>query len=599
MATRRGRISDVLSEREDRMTCKICLDIFRDPKLLPCSHSFCKSCLDDVITRHRGEHFPCPVCREKIRLPPGGATALKNNHYLDAADLERARDRSLCKDNHSKPLYYCTQCQIPVCLICRSTSHDDHKTEDLRGAVIRAKAQLTQDKARLHNSCTELKQCAATTRREQQTLQDEKTAMETAIHDRHAKLVALVNQIRDEQLSSLQEIYLDSKKGLASDLDCINKNLDEVHKLDVMVEEAVSSGSGCELLSVSKQILVGVGGERRLGELTSLKPRVICRPFLRCDVEHDVMKDYVRHFVGCVDLTWMELAGRWVTMVERFRCGEEEDIEVFSLSPLGNGQVYVSLAQHAASGKDSTLAKLDQKEKHGQQATTKCLEKSGSKSEKNQAGCADKSRDKDKMLAHVVSKLTAEDEKAGMLQSHTDRFITYDKSQKKTNFRLHNNMAGKAYVKKERVISEDPLKTKTTTEFIIQVGAHRALDVDSSEQLFVVVEEAQAPDGQRKVHLYRRGQQAAVATYSPPTARCRPSDVCFYKVAGQERLVVADEATDSLHVVSVQGGEMRFERYLAPGCPLLVQPTALNTDTQGRLWVACRGGGILTISPIA
>nr|KAG5690075.1 hypothetical protein BaRGS_016383 [Batillaria attramentaria] len=123
-------------------------------------------------------------------------------------------------------------------------------------------------------------------------------------------------------------------------------------------------------------------------------------------------------------------------------------------------------------------------------------------------------------------------------------------------------------------------------------------EVSVSEQLFVVLEEAQAPDLQRTVRLYRRPQPDAIATYSPPITPFQPSDVCFYTLGGDEVLLVADELNDAIHVVNVQDGRLSFAHYLAPGCPLLVQPTALNTDTRGRLWVACRGGTILTCTTI-
>ena len=122
--------------------------------------------------------------------------------------------------------------------------------------------------------------------------------------------------------------------------------------------------------------------------------------------------------------------------------------------------------------------------------------------------------------------------------------------------------------------------------------------MDASEQLFVVLEEPNPPSKQRRVRLYRRGNEDAIATYTPPSASCQPSDVCFYKLDGGQVLLVSDEGGDAIHVVHVQDAALTFLRYLAPGCPLLVQPTALNTDTDGRLWVACRGGDILTMTPV-
>ncbi|KAK7483390.1 hypothetical protein BaRGS_00025330 [Batillaria attramentaria] len=171
--------------------------------------------------------------------------------------------------------------------------------------------------------------------------------------------------------------------------------------------------------------------------------------------------------------------------------------------------------------------------------------------------------------------------------------------------RLDNNLKGTAEIKSVKVDFEEALKTEEMPDFTIKCGAHRAFDVGASEELFVVLEEAQAPDLQRTVRLYRRrqlqsGVQAhprplvdAIATYRPPVAPFQPSDVCFYNKV----LLVADELNDAIHVVNVQDRRLSFARYLAPGCPLLVQPTALNTDTRGRLWVACRGGTIITCEP--
>ena len=121
--------------------------------------------------------------------------------------------------------------------------------------------------------------------------------------------------------------------------------------------------------------------------------------------------------------------------------------------------------------------------------------------------------------------------------------------------------------------------------------------MDDEEQFFVVVEEAKLPDTWRKVLLYQRASEDPVATYTPPTPAFQPSDVCFYTLGHQHVLLVSDELCDAIHVVHVQDGVMTFLRYLAPGCPSLIQPTAMNVDVSGRLWVACRGGHIITMEP--
>ena len=41
----------------EELTCSICLDRFSNPKVLPCLHSFCKTCLSDVIVGNSGKWY--------------------------------------------------------------------------------------------------------------------------------------------------------------------------------------------------------------------------------------------------------------------------------------------------------------------------------------------------------------------------------------------------------------------------------------------------------------------------------------------------------------------------------------------------------------
>ncbi|XP_070205204.1 uncharacterized protein [Littorina saxatilis] len=177
---------------------------------------------------------------------------------------------------------------------------------------------------------------------------------------------------------------------------------------------------------------------------------------------------------------------------------------------------------------------------------------------------------------------------------------TFCKSLTTAHFRLSNDLSGEAVIDIFTVISTDPLKVESKTDFSINLGAHRAFDVDDTEQFFVVVEEPQLPDVWRKVKLYRRPGADAISTYRPPAHLpcCQPSDVCFYRLGGQHVLLVTDEENDAIHVVDVSGGCLRFVRYLAPGCPWLIQPTAITVDVSARLWLACRGGTIICMEPL-
>ena len=48
--------------------CALCLEEFKQPKILPCSHTFCLQCLEELIRTHPGNKFPCPECRAIMKV---------------------------------------------------------------------------------------------------------------------------------------------------------------------------------------------------------------------------------------------------------------------------------------------------------------------------------------------------------------------------------------------------------------------------------------------------------------------------------------------------------------------------------------------------
>jgi hypothetical protein len=53
--------SNDLSSMETLITCSLCSKLYEDPRLLPCSHSYCFRCINQIITTNQ-DHFTCPSC---------------------------------------------------------------------------------------------------------------------------------------------------------------------------------------------------------------------------------------------------------------------------------------------------------------------------------------------------------------------------------------------------------------------------------------------------------------------------------------------------------------------------------------------------------
>ncbi|KAK5848249.1 hypothetical protein PBY51_005880 [Eleginops maclovinus] len=85
MAQAQSEQSSVLQEE---LTCPVCLDLYRDPHLLPCGHNFCKNCLNRLKRQADRGRFRCPECRDSHRC---GLNFQKNFKLANIADDYRQR----------------------------------------------------------------------------------------------------------------------------------------------------------------------------------------------------------------------------------------------------------------------------------------------------------------------------------------------------------------------------------------------------------------------------------------------------------------------------------------------------------------------------
>ncbi|XP_015258276.1 PREDICTED: tripartite motif-containing protein 60-like [Cyprinodon variegatus] len=111
------------SRLEEDLCCPVCQDVFKDPVVLTCSHSFCMECVKkfwkDKPTRE------CPICRRiSFSKDPPRNLVLKN--LCESIRKERASE-DLCSLHSEKLRLFCLDHQQPVCLVCRDSKlHKSH-----------------------------------------------------------------------------------------------------------------------------------------------------------------------------------------------------------------------------------------------------------------------------------------------------------------------------------------------------------------------------------------------------------------------------------------------------------------------------------------
>ena len=117
-----------LLKLEEQLTCPVCLDLYTNPKTLPCLHSFCQHCLEGLPLDKKNEtyYLSCPTCRHCTELPEEGAGAfpvaftLNNLKEIYSLMKKVADPQQVTCDNctTANATGYCKDCNKFLCQKC-------------------------------------------------------------------------------------------------------------------------------------------------------------------------------------------------------------------------------------------------------------------------------------------------------------------------------------------------------------------------------------------------------------------------------------------------------------------------------------------------
>ena len=116
-----------LKELEEEITCPVCHEHFRDPKILPCLHYYCKECVRKLALRAgTNSPFACPECRRETILPQNDPDQLPTPFFVNRmkelrTNMEKAQGKmeAVCEMcSRAKAEAFCRQCTEFICNDC-------------------------------------------------------------------------------------------------------------------------------------------------------------------------------------------------------------------------------------------------------------------------------------------------------------------------------------------------------------------------------------------------------------------------------------------------------------------------------------------------
>ena len=64
-----AKASSLAQNLVKELECTVCLEQYKEPKVLPCLHSYCKKCLEGLLTKQGVVwRINCPSCRISVEV---------------------------------------------------------------------------------------------------------------------------------------------------------------------------------------------------------------------------------------------------------------------------------------------------------------------------------------------------------------------------------------------------------------------------------------------------------------------------------------------------------------------------------------------------
>nr|XP_018905412.1 PREDICTED: RING finger protein nhl-1 isoform X4 [Bemisia tabaci] len=249
-----------MEQFEQLLTCAICLDRYRNPKLLPCQHSFCmEPCMDGLVDYVRRQ-VKCPECRAEHRIPYQGVQGYPTNVTLqrflelhieitgelpDPTSGQTMKRCGVCSEKAYVTI--CVHCDKEICTDCKGAHMDILRREISRinNQVRRAMHRLQDILAVVEKNMLALQlNCTSVS----EEVDEIYKRLAKALKDRTEYLRGEIDRYLTTELKNLSTL----KENLQQEISNIQANCDLANK-EMQSEEV--EWDDCELMDAKEIFL--------------------------------------------------------------------------------------------------------------------------------------------------------------------------------------------------------------------------------------------------------------------------------------------------------------------------------------------------------
>ncbi|XP_070759515.1 tripartite motif-containing protein 16-like protein [Enoplosus armatus] len=241
-------MAEPISVRMNRLCCRICCQVLRNPATLLCGHSFCMQCIQGRLNHDERSNCPysCPECGHKFPTRPQLikdttlADLVRDAERCDAGSEKRKRHhsgesmqapkRDLCW-RHSSSLH--SQCHKTKQIMCISIQHT--LKEELKNMLVKSKQILQEQEQKRRNLGKTLEQIQEEARKTQDYCESVLVGIIDSLQRHYLSVRELIGA-QEEAAAAQVQISLQTLKVKMEDMRKRNAELERLAQTDSDVD---------------------------------------------------------------------------------------------------------------------------------------------------------------------------------------------------------------------------------------------------------------------------------------------------------------------------------------------------------------------------
>ena len=266
--------SSALLKLEEQLTCPVCLDLYTNPKTLPCLHSFCQECLEQLPQEReaRGDtyYLPCPTCRQRTEVPREGVGAFPvaftlnnlNKIMLSLKNNVSDPQQVTCND-HDEPLeVFCETCTTVICFHYAVCNHEGHKLALVSDCYPKHYQMLHDSLRPVKGKKEALKKVLSDLAEREGEIRERGEGVLEEIHEMVEEMIGVLRQSERKLTEQVKRVTDAKLEMLSRQTKSAQTSLSLLKDVEDYVEQSLKTGTHQQVLRSKKQMM------ERMSEVT-------------------------------------------------------------------------------------------------------------------------------------------------------------------------------------------------------------------------------------------------------------------------------------------------------------------------------------------